>query len=197
MKSKIISHWKKYFFSRKIDVFIGALSENIVTQKYLRGSSVYYQDLLTWCVQIKHLIPKGESLFYMCHDWRVFLTMSLSAFVAIAVTYVIQQFDDIHPKWDWHRITMLCYVNMCGFPSNYSPNITASRINYGVALFGCLLFVIVFGVHCQLFMTNRIYEKQVNTVDELIANDYSLAGDSVALKHLCEQNEVYKHLLSK
>lgn len=147
---------------------------------------------MTWCVQIKHLIPKAESIFYVCHDWRVFITMTLSAYVVMAVLYVIQVFDDIHPKWDWHRLMLLCWANMCGFPYTYRPRITASRIYYACCLYGAIVFIIVFAVQYQLFMTNLIYEQQVDSIDEIIKKDFALAGDSLALKQLYKQNEVHE-----
>lgn len=184
----------KVHFFRKIDVFIGALNENVVTKKYFKGSNAYYQDLLTWCIQAKRLIPKGDSIFYVCHDWRVFLTMFLSAFVVLGTLYVIQMFDDIHPKWDWHRLTIHCFSNMCGFPYTYQPKIIASRIYYACCLYGTLIFLIDFGVHYQVFMTNGIYENQLNSVDELITNDFALVGDSLALNHLEKRNIPHKSL---
>lgn len=171
-------------------MFIGALSENLLTKKDLKGSSAYYQDLLTWCVQTKRLIPKRDSLFYVCHDWRVFLAMFVSTIVVLITLYLIQQFDDIHPKWDWHRLTIHCFANMCGFPYTYRPKIVASRIYYGIGLFGVVIFLIVFGVHYQLFMTDLMYENQVDSIEEIIAKNYTLAGDSLTLDHLNKRYEV-------
>lgn len=180
-----------HFIFSKIDVFIGALSENTIIHEYLKGSNAYYQDSLSWCVRAKHLIPKENSIFYVCHDWRVYLTMSLSTIAVLITIYVIQQFDDIHPKWDWHRITILLFANTAGFPYTYRPKNLASRLYYGCGLLGGMLFLIVFGVHYHLFMTNLMHEKQVDSIDEIIAEDYDLAGDSMALKYLHEQNEVW------
>lgn len=66
----------------------------------------------------------------------------------------------------------------------------ASRIYYGIALFGVLIFLIVFDVHYQSFMTNLMYEKQVDSVAEIIEKNYTLAGDSLVLNHLNKRNEV-------
>ena len=116
--------------------------------------------------------------------------MFLSTIVVLITLYVIQQFDDIHPKWDWHRLTIHCFANMCGFPYTYRPKTVASRIYYGCCLYGVVIFLIVFDVHYQLFMTNLMYEKQVDSVEEIIAENYTLAGDSLALNHLIKRDEV-------
>lgn len=94
---------KKKISFRKIDIFIGGLSENLQTSKSLSASRMYYQDSLTWCVQTKKPIPKWQNIFEVCKDWRVFMVMFIASLVVAAFYYLTQPFENMHPKWDWNR----------------------------------------------------------------------------------------------
>lgn len=70
-----VSKQSKFFsiIFRKIDIFIGALNENLQTRQNLSASWSYYQDSLTWCVQLKKPFPKWQNIFKLCRDWHVYL----------------------------------------------------------------------------------------------------------------------------
>lgn len=66
---------------RKIDVFIGVLNGNVLTDKYIGASSAYYQNTLTWCIQSKKPVPQGENfIFQTLHDWQIILFLALISF---------------------------------------------------------------------------------------------------------------------
>lgn len=172
-------------------MFIGALNENLVTRKHLNASNSYYQDSLTWCVQTKKAIPRRYNLVRICTDWYVILLWTISVFCFLITHYVLQQFEDIHPKWDWHRLTVLGFANITGFCYNtFNVRSNSNRMFYAFCLLSDLHFTTVTSVFYFIFMTNPIYEDQVDSIRMIHTDDYTFGGDAFAFEHLKNQNEV-------
>lgn len=51
------------FNYRKLDIFIGALDENIITNEYFDASHPYYHDSLIWCARERKPIAKWKNFF--------------------------------------------------------------------------------------------------------------------------------------
>lgn len=169
---------------------IGALDENLLTNKYFIASHSYYHDELTWCVQKKQPIPLWKNVFYVCRDPIVFVMHTVSCFLLILTFYFIQQFEDMYPKWDWHRITLSGFCICCGFPCEAKPKIASHRIQF---LF-CLFAFMIFNISCLTIgirsNTIPIYEHQIDSILHIVSNSFELVGDDFALEHLMRQNEV-------
>lgn len=146
---------------------------------------------MTWCVQTKKPIPRGENLFRICTDWSIIILWTITVFSVLTTEYFLQQFEDIDPKWDWHRLTVLGFANATGFAYNtYKIQSNANRIFYACCLFSILIFNTVLSVYYLIFMTNPIYDDQIDSIRMIVADDYTLTGDEFALKYLRERNEV-------
>lgn len=108
----------------------------------------------------------------------------------VLMGYFIQQFEDYQPKSDWITLTMTGAASAFGMVCPYKANITSNRIFFGSLLLGN----IVFGSNVLSFilrtMTSTVYEKQVESVQEVMRRSYELAGDEFALQHLIIRNEV-------
>lgn len=115
--------------------------------------------------------------------------MVLTALVVVCTGYITQQFED-GPKWDWHRLATIGFANTSGFSYTYSPVTTANRIFYGSCLISSVIYSTVVGTYFIPLVASPFYEEQVNSVNEIIVNDYSLVGDSFVLQHMQQQNEV-------
>lgn len=102
---------------------------------------------------------------------------------SLRVTYIFQQFDEsIHPIWDWHRIFLISAAN--GFPYTFNPKNTANRLFYAFRIFGAMLHSIIINAHFQLFMTRPSFQRRIHSIREFIEQNFTLAGDSLALECL-------------
>lgn len=90
---------------RQIDIFMGAMEENLFTKNYFEASLYYYHDSLTWCVQKAKISPYWKAIFYLCNDPLVYLLLGLGCVIIIVVAYFLQQFEP-KQKWDWNRFVV-------------------------------------------------------------------------------------------
>lgn len=175
--------------SNRIDIFLGAMDEHLISNKNLSVSHPYYFDCMTWCIQKSKPLSHGEALFRICTDPMVFLVFTLQAIFVTATTYLWQMFEQ-HPKWDLFKISVngfACFVNL---PCTYKPMNNANRIGAISVYFGSSLFaniLIIFVIESSSTLT---YDPQVNTIRQLIDDDYKLVGNEFAFKKISERNQV-------
>lgn len=110
-------------------------------------------------------------------------------FMVVFIGYFLQQFENLQPKWDWFRLTLVGISITFGSVGCYKPQIISNRIFFIFCVFGCMIFVITTMSVMFKIMTNPIYENQVKTIEEIV-NRFDLVGDEFALQHLMRQNEV-------
>lgn len=158
---------------------------------YLLASNAYTDDSLTWCVQAKRPYSKWENFFQICTDWRVYIAMSISELVSQIFVYVLLAFEySVFPKWDFHEITLIGFAYTFGLSYPIYPKHSFFRMIVGSYLIMAFLLNIIILTKYQETMTVPIYNLQINTVNEIIENDFKLAGDPFALEFLSERNEV-------
>lgn len=164
------------------------MEENLITSIYLTASNAYYHDHLKWCVAKSKQIPLWINLFYFCTDPWVYITFTSEVFVLLFVSYFIQQFE-LH-QWDWNRLFLRGLGSFCQQPCTYKPKNDANRILYLFFIFGCTIFGIIFTAKLLVWATKPFYSEQIQSIDEIIERNFSLAGDGFTLNKLTAQNEV-------
>lgn len=176
-------------FSSEIDLFIGALDENLITAKYFVASRSYYHDRLTWCVQKRKPIPLWQNLFHICHNpiiWGVFFVVLVAE---IGAVYFLEQFEH-RSKWDWHRITFDGLRVHIGYSCPYNPQNNATRILFTFILLACIIFTITISSTLLQFIASPILRPQVDTIQQIIDEQFTLAGGHFELHKITQQNEV-------
>lgn len=177
------------FFSRKIDIFIGALGENLITSKYLLASNSYYHRASTWCVQKCQPIPKRENLLYLCRDPVVYAIFTVSVVAVLAAAYFVQQFEP-PPQMDWHHIFINGFPCILGFSCHYHAKNNPNRILFAFFLMASTVFVIIINSVAFSFITTPILQPQIKTIQEIVSNKFSLTGDRFVLMKLLQKTEV-------
>lgn len=102
----------------------------------------------------------------------------------------MQQFEELHPKWDAFRIVVGGTRCMFGFPTEYQPQIAATRVLIIFWFFGGMIFVIHLLTIFMHLSNIIIYDRQIQTIREIVDNSFNLMGDGFVLHHVKEQNEV-------
>lgn len=174
---------------RKIDVYIGTLEENSLTDKYLASTQSYHTDSLTWCVQKAKQVPVYSKIFYLCNDPIVYAVFILQNTVLCIVCYYLQQFE--RPQWDYLGISFNGVCLFLGFPCPYQANNNANRVLFMSILLGGIIFVTTLSTIVIKLSTSPIYNTQIQTIDEIVDNyHFDLVGSPFALHELQQQNEV-------
>lgn len=174
---------------RNIDIFIGALGENLITSKYLLASTSYYHSVFTWCVQKAQPIPVSENLLHLCRDPKVYAMFTVSVVAVLGSAYFVQQFEQ-PPPWDWHRIFAEGFGCMLGFSCHYRAKNNANRALFAGFLLASTLFVIIINSVALSFLTTPILMPQFKTVEEIVSSEFNLVGSRLVLMKLRERTEV-------
>lgn len=125
-------------------------------------------------------------MFYICRDISVWIVFGTQIFMMMSLSYFLQQFEE--RKLDWNTIYisgMACY---CCVTSPYNPKNNANRILFLSLLLGSIVF---YTAYCAFLMADHtFYLHQIGTIEEIVAQNYSLAGDKMAFLKLRRQTEV-------
>lgn len=179
------------FICREIDIFIGALNEQLFPNELLIASHAYYYDTLTWCVQIKQPIASWKNIYHVCSDTLTWSLFAISSLCTNAMTFFLQQFDHgVQPKWDWLRIWFDGFRVICGMNSTYNPTNVLTRSFFIFCIFVGIIASTTDNTFILLFMLSPIFEKQVNTVNEIIEQKFDLVGDNLTLQMLSQRYQV-------
>lgn len=166
--------------------------------EFYTASRPYYHEALTFCVQTKQQIPIWKNLFLVCSDPLVYVVGAIAGFLGICTIYFMQQFEDLQPKWDWHRITLIMFANVSGFSYNsYNPQTIPYRIYHIITLFCAIIITNFISSFMLLLLTTPIYENQIESIQEIVDNQFEVISDTFALQHLKLQNQVYFQYFSK
>lgn len=177
--------------SRKIDLFIGALEENLITNGSLIASSSYYYDEIRWCIPKPKPLPLWNAILHICTDPIVFIAFSLHAIFITAGCYFIQQFEH-HQKWDLYRISVngiRCYA---GYGCPYKPKNNANRLGAAGVFLGSFLFNIILCTKITMLSTTPIHDAQLKSITTAIDNGFQLVGDRFVYQKILQQNQVLK-----
>lgn len=175
--------------SSQVDIFIGALNENLITKNSLIASRPYNHDRITWCVQKRKQIPVWKSIFHLSRDPLVWVIFGVLVFVVLGFAYTLQQFEP-RQKWDWNRLVTDGLRSCLGFQSDYNPENTGHRLAFSCILLGLILFSIVLNTGILFIFTNPILRPQIQSIQQIIDEDFILIGDGFAFENCMEQNEV-------
>lgn len=178
-----------WFSFSKIDIYLGIFEGNIETSKYLIASRAYHQNSLTWCVQKKKQIPVHLLLLHLSIDPLVFLGLTFTLVLVVDFGYFMQQFEP-RQKWDYFKIVTSGVCLFMGSPSPYKPENNAHRLAYTFILFGGIIYMTTITTLVVNLFTSSTYYPQIQTVEEILSNNFSLVGKKFALQKLLQQNEV-------
>lgn len=188
MKSKDLIKCINSF--RSVDLFIGALEENQITQNRLIASRSYYHDAYHWCVSKRIPIPLWKHFFHICTDRLAYAIFFVESIVVLSCAYYGQQFERTATKWDWNYIVINAFRSYLGFPCTLFPKSNILRIGYISCLFAGIIFTTVTTSMFVLFVTVPKLGSQIQSVEEIIREKFTLMGEQIVLHHILLQNEV-------
>lgn len=93
-------------------------------------------------------------------------------------------------KRSFNDLLMVIYICSIGFRYRLQIQSNAARVCFGILLFAAVIFAKSLSSFLMANTANTIYRPQINTIDEIVQQNFSLAGDQFALDKLMQQNEV-------
>lgn len=184
--SKILLFFIPHF--SRIDLFIGALDENLVTNKYLFASRPYHHDYLTWCVQKTTPIPLWQHIFHLCSDWIVYAAITVTAIILIAFEYYLIHFE--RPFRNWNEMLTITLCAALGLPVAFTPRTNAFRVLFVFGLFAGLMFAITVSSMVMRLITSPILRPQIQTIAEITTGHFKMVGDRFVFHWMSKQNQV-------
>lgn len=175
--------------SNRIDIFIDAMDEHLMLNRNLIASHPYHFDSLTWCLQKNKPISLEKAMFRLCNDPVVYVTFFLHGLIVTFFSYFLQMFER-HPKWDLLRISVNGFACYAGWSCTYRPTNNAHRLGAAGVYFGAFLFnniLLTFVLQCA---TATLFDPQVESIEQMIKNDYNLIGNEFAYRKIFELNQV-------
>lgn len=128
-------------------------------------------------------IRKSLQLFYVCTDYRVFVLTIITGTSVYCFGYYLQQFER-QPKWHIFRFMINALCIIIGFTSEYNPTSDPSRISLAFGLLAGILCSVVYSTFLLRIFWKPYLWPQVQSVNEILDNNFKLVGDSFALMKL-------------
>lgn len=173
----------------KIDIFLGTFDENAITKKHLTASRVYHQSSLTWCVQKRKQVSLYKLFFYIWEDSTVCIAIGFVTILLVFGGYAGQMFERCQ-KWDSIKILVHCFFLFLGFSTVYNPQNNAHRIGFAFMLMGCVIHLVLINCVVIRLLTEPLYHSQIQTVSEILEQNFDLVSSEFALQKLKLQDEV-------
>lgn len=177
-----------FFYSSQADVFIGALDESPVIKNHLIASHPYYHDHLTWCIQMAKPIPKWQNISYIVDDWTVLASL-LGLLISLVVAGYFMMVVEHTKKSSLDLLEIILCVAL-GLSSNYRPQSNPVRIFFAFGILAGMIFATLTSSILMTIATKPIHRPQIQTVQEILMQNFTLAGDQFALDKLMQQNKV-------
>lgn len=107
----------------------------------------------------------------------------------LCAAYYVQQCEP-PPRMDWHRIFINGFPMILGFSCQYHPKSDANRVLFAFYLMGATLFVIIINSVALSFITTPIFQPQIETIQEIVSNEFNFVGNKFVLMQLLQKPEV-------
>lgn len=188
----IVRKSQVYNICRQIDVLLGGLPQYSHNLANFDSSISYYSDDYTWCVQRPKFLPLSISFFRILPPVVWILIVGLG-YVNALILYLLVQFDS-NPrirKLDLHHTTFLISLpSWIGISQQFKPNYWPLRLYYiSTLLFG----MVVFAIFSTLLVKRsqvRLRFFQVQSVSDIVAEEFGLAGSLEIYEHIRHQSLV-------
>lgn len=177
------------FTFRNIDIIIGGLPPNYLSvgNNFIQSKS-YDSDSLSWCIQTSKFAPKWKHILGLFPDvsvpiciWMAFLFSSFLAYI-----------QSMYECWTYDSYAMSLKVLQLaiGNPAKLDAKTTGTRFIVTCELWGSFL---LYTFLCCLYIStiHKVKkEYQIHTYQELLNDNFEMAGDKFSSNTAIEFNMV-------
>lgn len=153
------------------------------------SQSYFFEDDATWCVRRAKRLSLWRRIYRLVTPEVALMTFI--AIVAVALLlYAFASFED-RPCDIWTSMFTV-YLGVMLLPFNYMPKRSMLRIGFALCMLIMIAAMSSYLAFAVDFMLRPTLEKQIDTFDQLVNNNFRLAGDKLTRIYLEERNLV-KH----
>lgn len=167
------------------------MDEHSMLNTNLTASKPYYFDSITWCLQKNKPISVAKAVFRLCNDPFVYAILALEALVSTNFAYFMEMFEKAtHRKWNVFEFSVAGFACHSGWSCIYQPRNNAARIFAIFIYLGTFSFSIILITFVLQCFTTPLFDPQVESIEQMIKNDYKLIGNAFAFNKISERNQV-------
>lgn len=168
-------------------MIIGGLCPGDVNFERFEASAPYKQDDITWCVSHAKPIPRWLNLLYIA-DFATVALAAVVVLIVIALVYLLYGFED--QPCDLIFCTILSLQTITQFPTMFRADIYLNKFLFVMMLLIGFWLSTIFGAYVIVFMGQDLYEVQIATIQDIVEENYHLAGNPNVIDHFRVKNMV-------
>lgn len=151
-----------------------------------KSSAIYYQDEITWCVQVAQPTELWTNIFCLLSiELWIFLIFIIC--VCGVLLYFVMRFDKQQLSFVYAiGVALLAHANV---PVPYNPIHIVPRIYFAFIMFYSLLIVLVCTHSLFSVLTSKQMKSQISTVNSLIDLQFELFADNDTHVFLQQTND--------
>lgn len=174
-----------------ISIIIGGYGNTSLVPSNFVSTQPYAQDDSTWCVARVKPLPVGWNLLRMFEDRRIVILNMLALSFSLLLVYYFSDKKYGGRVFCFHE-TFLFVIRLAmnmGYVSQAKK--TFPRIMASLFMIACLFHYHMFTSCYTGIIVFRVYDRQMQTKQEIILNNYRLAGDIEVYGLIIKENKVY------
>lgn len=172
-----------FFGVRKSDILIGGLESNIAI-KLFKPTKPYIRNELTWCVKSAEQYPAWLNFFTVINDIRFIIAASSTFYAVVILLYALSITEGTYI--DFHVAKLITFAILLNVPTYYRPKRRIIQVIFLVAVFSSLwLNTTIFSFYTYLTTVPK-YKMQIDTLKEIVDEDFRFVGEASTLAILQE-----------
>lgn len=128
------------------------------------------------------------NVFFIPNDLFVYIIGAIAFILVVFGAYLLTTFED--RPYDLIRSTFMTIQVVLGLSTVFEPKIWMIRLLFTKFMFIGFWIVQIFNAYWITFVSRVLHEKQIDTIDELIRENFHLAGNEYILNQLKNGNVV-------
>lgn len=145
----------------------------------LSSSVAYTSDDITWCIASARQVPQWQNMYRIASPLMWFMLVGSGYCAALTLSILLKYEPGTY--YGFHTISMCALQSIFGLPTFFNPKNSCVRAYYSTLLFVGVVGINIFLAFVIKFLTVPIYEKQVDSMDEVVSNGYKLCGQNATL----------------
>lgn len=150
--------------------------------KSLTYSIPYFMNDLTWCVKKPENLPVYLYIFFVLSPKVWLFATIMNVFGSAFIIYMMAPFDsqntNRHHMDFWKTLLVIVFPTIFFTPCKFNPTYKPFRIFHGILLIATFFWSQIVFVYIYRFISAPIASAQMDTINELIKNNFQLMGSS-------------------
>lgn len=161
-------------------MIVGGICPGDVNFGQFEISTPYKQDDMTWCVSHAKPIPQWMNLLYIS-DLPSIVIFVIAVLILICAVYLLYAYE--HPPRDLYFCALLCLQLITTFPTMFRSERVPFKFLFIFMLLIGSWVSLIFGAHVVVFLGRELHEPQIATLQEIVEENFHLAGNPNVIDH--------------